>query len=293
MDQDKNIMEEHAADQDSLKEKQKTVKSNKKKVEKEKVALESQKTELLSLKSELDKQVSEKEVLIGQLEEEFEELEDYKMGVEEEEKVLTAQEKIINQAKLEAQQKKGNLEQLAAEEKRKKREAEAAAKREKEKEKEKNQKPSNGSSSNGSNSKPPSNDLTAGGSGVLSWPTSGRLSSPYGPRSFNGGGFHYGLDIAAPQGTFVGAAASGVVTRADYSPSYGNVVYIYHPELDLTTVYAHLHSISTSLNAKVSTGQGIGTVGNTGASFGNHLHFETHEGAWQQKKGVDPNKYLK
>src|SRR5690625_7999953 len=94
-------------------------------------------------------------------------------------------------------------------------------------------------------------------------------------------------------GTPVSAASSSDVTRADYSPSYGNVIYIYHPDLNLTTVYAHLNSISVSLGAEVSVGQGIGTIGNTGNSFGAHLHFETHHGGWRQHSGVDPMQFLK
>ena len=281
MDQDKNIMEEHQVDKDSLESKQVEVEDKREEVEEQKVALESQKAELVTLKTQLDNQMAEKETLMAQLEEEHDELEDHKMSLEEEERVLSAQAKIIAQAKKEAEQKKGELEQLA-EEKRRQEEAAAA-----EAAKKKESKPSS------SGSPAPSNNLSAGGSGVLSWPASGRLSSPYGYRSFNGGGIHYGLDIAAPQGTPVSASAEGVVTRADYSPSYGNVIYIYHPALNLTTVYAHLHSMSVSLGTQVSTGQGIGTIGNTGASFGAHLHFETHHGGWKQHSGVDPMQFLK
>lgn len=133
---------------------------------------------------------------------------------------------------------------------------------------------------------------TGGGSGVLRWPTNGRISSPYGQRSFNGGGFHYGIDIAAPKGTPVTAAASGVVTRASYSPSYGNVVFIHHPQLNKSTVYAHMNTISVSAGSKVSSGQQVGTVGNTGNSFGNHLHFEVHNGLWSRYAGINPMNFL-
>lgn len=136
------------------------------------------------------------------------------------------------------------------------------------------------------------NNQNAGGSGIFIWPTKGRISSPYGSRSFNGGGFHYGLDIAAPQGTSVVAAASGVVIRASYSPSYGNVVFIHHPQLNKSTVYAHLHSIGVNAGATVSSGQQVGTVGNTGNSFGNHLHFEVHNGLWSHRAGINPMKFL-
>src|SRR5690625_3400628 len=231
---------------------------------------------------------------MAQIEEEHEELEEYKMSIEEEERVLSAQAKIIEQAKQEAVQKKGELEQLAEEKRRKeaeekkRREAEERRKREAEV-----QQQQGASTAAKSPSPSTSSDLNAGGSGDLSWPTSGRISSYYGYRSFNGGGKHYGIDIANSTGTPVSAAASGIVTRADYSPSYGNVIYIYHAELNLTTVYAHLNSISVEYGDKVSSGQGIGTVGNTGNSFGAHLHFETHYGGWSYHGGVDPMQFLK
>jgi len=310
MDQDKNIMEEQQADKDSLEDKQGEVEEKREEVTEQKVALEDQKSELVTLKKQLDQQMEEKETLMAQLEEEHEELEEYKMSIEEEERVLSAQAKIIEQAKQEAVQKKGELEQLAEEKRRKeaeekrKREAEEKQRREAEEKRKreaglqqqqgastaaKEEQESNSSSSSPSTS----NDLNAGGSGVLSWPASGRLSSSYGYRSFNGGGIHYGIDIANSTGTPVSAAASGVVTRADYSSSYGNVIYIYHADLNLTTVYAHLNSMSVSLGDQVSHGQGIGTIGNTGNSFGAHLHFETHHGGWQQHNGVDPMQFLK
>lgn len=275
MDQDKTIMEEHASDQRSLEKKEKEIEEKKATVEKQKASLEKQKKELLTLKKQLDQQMEEKKVLIGKLESEYEELEEYIIDVEEEQRVLSEQEKMIKLAKIEAQQKKGKLEQLAEEKRIREQEAAKQAA---------NKRPSQ---------QKPTGNITAGGSGVLLWPTSGRLSSPYGPRSFNGGGFHYGLDIAAPQGTFVGASASGIVTRADYSSSYGNVVYIYHAELDLTTVYAHLHTMTVRYGEQVSAGSQVGTVGNTGASFGNHLHFETHRGPWKQHSGIDPMQFLK
>lgn len=136
-------------------------------------------------------------------------------------------------------------------------------------------------------------DASSSGNALFVWPTKGVISSPYGNRSFNGGSFHYGLDIAAPKGTPIVAAASGVVTRATYSSSYGNVVYIYHEQFNKTTVYAHMNSISVKKGESVRVGDQIGTVGNTGYSFGNHLHFEVHNGVWKAKGGVDPLQYLK
>ncbi len=124
------------------------------------------------------------------------------------------------------------------------------------------------------------------------WPTTGRRTSSYGYRSFNGGSFHYGLDIASGVGTPVKAAGSGYVSRSAYSSSYGNVIYIYHPSQNITTVYAHLNSRSVGLGQKVNQGQYIGGMGNTGRSFGSHLHFEVHRGKWSSKGGVNPLNYL-
>src|SRR5699024_6408858 len=125
-----------------------------------------------------------------------------------------------------------------------------------------NENSNNGSSSNADSG---GNDVQIQhGDGSLNWPVDGgiNISSGYGYRGFNGGGFHYGLDFAKPKGTPVYAAESGVVTRASFSPSYGNVVYIYHPDLDLATVYAHMTGYNVTFGSKVSSGQQVGSVGN-------------------------------
>ena len=84
------------------------------------------------------------------------------------------------------------------------------------------------------------------------------------------------------------AAADGVVIRSYTSSSYGEVVFIAH-SIDgqtYTTVYAHMKSGSRKVSAGqvVSKGQRIGTMGNTGDSQGQHLHFELHKGEWNQAK---------
>jgi murein DD-endopeptidase MepM/ murein hydrolase activator NlpD len=112
------------------------------------------------------------------------------------------------------------------------------------------------------------------GSGFL-WPTQG-------PHSISGNGYgpgHLGIDISGNTGDAVLASASGVVTMAQggYNYGYGNVIQIDHGN-GYVTVYAHLDSIGVSTCASVFAGQFIGTVGNTGNSFGSHLHFEVREG---------------
>jgi murein DD-endopeptidase MepM/ murein hydrolase activator NlpD len=122
------------------------------------------------------------------------------------------------------------------------------------------------------------------GSGRLIWPISGAFTSPFGMRW---GRLHAGVDLAAPEGTPIRAAESGKVVLAGWTGGYGNYTCIAHGGA-LTTCYAHQSRYGTSAGASVSQGQVIGYVGNTGHSFGAHLHFETRiNGA-----PVDPMGYL-
>lgn len=86
---------------------------------------------------------------------------------------------------------------------------------------------------------------------------------------------HDGIDLAAPAGTPVHAAADGVVTRAGWAGTYGNRVRIRHDASD-STIYAHLRDIAPGIRPGrlVRRGAIIGTVGTTGRSTGPHLHFE-------------------
>lgn len=118
----------------------------------------------------------------------------------------------------------------------------------------------------------------------LSWPVNGVLTSPFGWRW---GRMHNGIDIGAPTGTSIKAAAGGYVYFAGTMGGYGNVVLIDHGG-GLTTLYAHQSQIKSSVGQTVSRGQQIGLVGSTGHSTGPHLHFEV------RKNGVpvDPLNYL-
>ncbi len=119
------------------------------------------------------------------------------------------------------------------------------------------------------------------GNGDLSvWPApSGTANtSSYGWRTHPVYGtrkFHKGLDISAPGGSPVLAAASGTVSKSYYSSSYGNYIVISHGG-GLMTGYAHMSSRMVSAGESVSAGQQIGKVGSTGISTGNHLHFEVY-----------------
>lgn len=106
------------------------------------------------------------------------------------------------------------------------------------------------------------------------WPVDqGWISSPFGPRH---GRCHKGVDIAAPLGTPVHAAAMGKVMLSGRLGTYGNVVIIRHLN-GYRTVYAHLKKIYVKRNQDVRRGQRIALVGSTGRSTGPHLHFEVRE----------------
>lgn len=116
------------------------------------------------------------------------------------------------------------------------------------------------------------------GSSETNWlrPCSYRyLSSPFGLRESPTTGastYHQGVDLAAPKGTPVYAARSGVVTRAGYSSSAGYLVSINHGD-GYSSVYMHMTTYAVSVSTAVSAGQLIGYVGNTGIATGYHLHF--------------------
>ncbi|MEX0592228.1 MAG: peptidoglycan DD-metalloendopeptidase family protein [Nitriliruptoraceae bacterium] len=130
-------------------------------------------------------------------------------------------------------------------------------------------------------SPPPPSSISAG-----SWvrPVSGRLSSPFGPRW---GRMHYGVDLANSMGTAIRAAQSGTVvwtvTGCNAASSwgcgggFGNYVVVDHGG-GFATVYAHLANVGVQSGGSVGAGQTIGTVGNSGNSYGPHLHFEFYDG---------------
>ena len=105
------------------------------------------------------------------------------------------------------------------------------------------------------------------------WPLGGVLEDFFGAGRGNQLGYHTGIDVSAPTGTFVGAAAAGIVVQAGWEGSFGNLVTVDHGGGVLTR-YAHLDHINVFLGAFVEPGDLIGFVGNTGLSYGSHLHFE-------------------
>ncbi|MDE2480678.1 MAG: peptidoglycan DD-metalloendopeptidase family protein [bacterium] len=124
------------------------------------------------------------------------------------------------------------------------------------------------------------------GTGSFAWPVSGTITSPFGWRSNPFGGspeFHQGLDIAAPTGTTVTAAATGTVLLAQWYGGYGNYILLDNGG-GFSTGYGHLSAIYVSVGQHVQRGQAIGAVGSTGQSTGPHLHFEVRF----HGKPVDP-----
>lgn len=127
----------------------------------------------------------------------------------------------------------------------------------------------------------PAGPIQGAGSGFI-WPINGTLTSPFGWRW---GRMHEGIDVAAPGGTPIRAAKAGNVILAAYTGGYGNYTCIDHGG-GLSTCYAHQSGFATSAGASVEQGEVIGYVGNTGASFGDHLHFEVRvNGAAQDPLG--------
>lgn len=121
-------------------------------------------------------------------------------------------------------------------------------------------------------------------------PASSRVTSGFGGRNSPTAGAssnHQGMDIGAPSGSNIIAAASGTVTIATYSYSAGNYIMINHGG-GVSTVYMHCSQLLVSPGATVKQGQVIAKVGSTGYSTGPHLHF----GVRLNGTYVNPAKYV-
>jgi len=128
---------------------------------------------------------------------------------------------------------------------------------------------------------------------AYAWPTTGEISAGFGWRIHPITGqrqLHKGIDIAAPMGAPIIAAADGVISFAKWDDGgYGNLVEITHPN-GSRTLYAHTNKILVSEGQQVRQGQVIAEVGSTGRSTGPHLHFEVQVDSG--KTAVDPIAYL-
>lgn len=122
------------------------------------------------------------------------------------------------------------------------------------------------------------------------WPAQGVISSYFGRRNLGMGtaAFHSAIDIAAPEGSPVLAARSGVVTYADWSGSYGKLLRVRHDD-GSETWYAHNRDLLVAVGDRVRRGERIALVGSTGLSTGPHVHFEIREGG----RPVNPLAYLR
>ncbi len=124
------------------------------------------------------------------------------------------------------------------------------------------------------------------------WPIMGRITSSFGERTdpFAGdeGEFHRGIDIAAPTGTAIHATGDAVVASAGWGSGYGREVILDHSH-GITTLYAHMASITVVPGENVTRGQVIGYVGVSGHSTGAHLHYEVRI----NDTAVNPHRYMR
>lgn len=261
MEADQSILSQQKADKKVLEETQDKVKV-------ELASLEKMLAELEVMEKNLHNQKTEKDKLVASLKKEEKVVTEAKFSLEEEERILAAQQAAVQQF-------------ISTE---KKRQAEEAKRRQQQAQARQN---NGGGGGGGTVSAPPIS------SGTFTNPAAGRLSSGFRTSQRPN---HHGIDIARAGTVPVVAAASGVVFLSYYSSSYGNVIFIRH-NIDgqvYTTVYAHLNSRNVSSGTTVSKGQFIGYMGNTGQSFGQHLHFEVHRGEWNASKSnaVNPLNYV-
>lgn len=260
LEADRSIMREQKEDQQKLEEQQQLLEQEKKK-------LEDNKAKLDKLKASLDSQSAEKNQLIDEL--------------EAEQAKLSKEKRLLEKEYSEAIQVEKSIEAQIIAEQRKAAAAAAAA----------------GNRPSGNNSADGNGNLPAVSAGTWTKPTNGRFTSKFGWRDIGfGQEFHYGIDLANSTGTPIVAAATGVVTYAGSMNGYGNVIIITHSINGQTfaSVYAHLSGFWVSKGAVVDKGQKIAPMGNTGRSFGSHLHFEIHVGEWNGRRSnaVNPLRYI-
>lgn len=108
--------------------------------------------------------------------------------------------------------------------------------------------------------------------------------NPFGGRTYE---FHAGMDIDGERGDTVMAPANGIITKAEWTGGYGNMIEIDHGN-GLTTRYGHLSKIEVSVGDNITRGQLIGLIGSTGRSTGPHLHYELR----LNDKSINPRRFL-
>ncbi|EEM17665.1 MULTISPECIES: murein hydrolase activator EnvC family protein [Bacillus] len=255
LNNDTDIVKKQTSDQEA-------VTAEKEAVEKKEQQLEESKQKLEHKQQELQANQQQQQALINDLHTKVSKVDSEIEGLEESKSILENQRQAVQKA---IEEEKRAEKARKAEEARK---AEDAKKQ----------------------SAPTPQDTNKGG---FIKPAAGSKTSGFGARSLDN---HKGIDIAAAGTVPIIAAADGVVIRSELSSSYGNVVYLSHRinGKTYTTVYAHMSSRSVSNGQTVKQGQQLGFMGNTGQSFGQHLHFELHIGEWNVGKtnAVDPSSYI-
>jgi murein DD-endopeptidase MepM/ murein hydrolase activator NlpD len=118
-------------------------------------------------------------------------------------------------------------------------------------------------------------------------PTEGRLTTCY---CMRWGQMHWGIDLAAPLGTPIYAAADGVVLRAGPASGFGNAVYIQDADGNVH-IYGHMRYYDVRAGDVVHAGDQIAKVGSQGQSTGPHLHYEIHRGGMEGRP-LDPQDWL-
>lgn len=118
-------------------------------------------------------------------------------------------------------------------------------------------------------------------------PTDGRMSTCF---CMRWGTMHWGIDLAAPLGTPILAAADGVVLRAGPASGYGNAIYVQDADGNIE-IYGHMRYLLVEAGDVVSAGDLIAKVGSEGQSTGPHLHFEIHVGSMTGPP-TDPQEWL-
>lgn len=280
-------------------------------------ALLAEQTELMNqLKEQQVKLESAKQTLEksqDQLEKDQAALERQREKVKKEIQALESEKLSAQEAQKIAEEQKAFLEKLAAEEEKRRQEEEEKKKQEALLQQQQQQESNNdsqgdsagedkeeGSTSTDSNQNNSNSDSSdSGSSSVIPSSSTFRipLATGYVSCEFMCYPGHNGIDLGnrGDTSTPVLATASGIVTRSGWHSAYGNHVMITHQVNGkvYTTVYAHMHTRPyVSVGQTVSQGQQIGTMGNTGNSFGAHLHFELYEGYYNYPYSVNPRKYI-
>lgn len=256
-------------------------------IEAKKIAYEGELSQLEDLKDqETVKQASVEELM----KEKQSELSSYTAGISTAEGELSDYEKEIAAQESEIQAVEAAIKKREEEE-RKRREEEERRRREEEARKKREAEAAAAAAASGG-SKSSGGSSVSLGSLRLRWPcpASGRITSGFGSRKSPTKGAsttHNGIDIGAPSGSAIVAAADGEVVTATYSGSAGNYIMLSHGG-GVYTLYMHCSKLLVGVGQHVKAGQTIAKVGSTGVSTGPHLHFGVRAGG----QYVNPSKYV-